>query len=269
MEQQLEYEELTRDNSPLLEEIASSDSKVTLDEALRIRKEKKREDAIKRAEEKKKREEIGSKIRPDFIQLIEDCNNYKQIKGLYKHGLISKDDYKEYKSLSKKVLKGLDYQMGQYVEMNDTYAHKQADDVMTKSTALPLAGVGAITSGIFLAMGHTSVNAVVAGIFGGILGCVGGAVISIPFMFAGIPIARRIMYNNQKKHYGGLNENLELLEKKRSYIENKMNLNVDLEKVVNLSDNKADKIYKGINYVKRMGDMPGKYANIIKKYELK
>ena len=44
MEQQLEYEELTRDNSPLLEEIASSDSKVTLDEALRIRKEKKRED---------------------------------------------------------------------------------------------------------------------------------------------------------------------------------------------------------------------------------
>ena len=271
MKMEIEYEELTRDdNSPLLEEIAADgDSNVTLDEALKIRKQKKIDDQKKRAEEKKRRKELGGKIRPDFMGLIGSCDNYKLIKGLYKQDLISKQDYKEFKSLSKKVLKGLDYQMGQYVEINNTYIHKKAEGI-TPFIALPGAVAGAAKLSYAAVIASVSVGeAISLGIFCGIVGCTMGATISLPLVVAAVPIARRIMYNNRKKHYENLEENLELLDQKISYIDNKMNLSVDLDKVINLSDKKANDIHNGINYVKKMKGISGRYNKIIKKYELK
>ena len=118
MEQQLEYEELSRDNSPLLEEIAAdaSEESVVLIDYLRSDKSRATKD-------------LKTKLvaKDEYKKLRDLFKKYEDIELLYKNNLISKSDYKKFGDLSTKVQKGIDYQIGAYFskDASDTYANNQ------------------------------------------------------------------------------------------------------------------------------------------------
>ena len=178
-------------NQPLLEEIASSDL----------------------SEEQLKKARIN-KIVTHYGNLKKNIKDYKKIKPLCESGIISKEDYKEFKSLSKKVAKGIDYVIAK--ETGRDYCEaKETEEFAGQVIGGALLFGGLIGGGIYAGIAYGLNTAIGFTTVCGMAALLTGDLWTVPgkLIYSG---ALGIKDAINKKHYKSIIVNFEKLERKRA-----------------------------------------------------